>query len=221
MGEHYDWITFDCYGTLIDWETGISAAFEKVAKATGNSFDRAKVLSLYSRMEAEEELSYRRYREILNRIARRICTHMGYNVSEHTFLSESLARWRPFAETNPVLERLARKHKLGILSNVDNDLLNETRRHFTVHFDLIVTAEKVGSYKPDLRHFQEAQKAIGHARWIHAAQSYYHDVVPCGRLGIPSAWINRKEEPLKDAKVQPVFNKPHMVAFANWIEGVD
>jgi 2-haloalkanoic acid dehalogenase type II len=221
MGEKYDWVSFDCYGTLIDWENGICAAFEKVAKASGSAFDRDRILGLFARFEAEEELSYRRYREILNRVARRICAEMGYRTSDYTFLSESLARWRPFADTNPVLERLARSHKLAVLSNVDNDLLMETRRHFTVNFDLVVTAEKVAGYKPDVRHFQEARRTIGNQRWVHAAQSWYHDVVPCSRLKIDCAWINRKDEPPKDPKIPTVLNKPHLVAFANWLEGVD
>ena len=221
MGLKYDWISFDCYGTLIDWENGISAAFDKVARASGNTVDRERVLSLFSRYENEEELSYRRYREVLNRVARRVCAELSYRTSDYLFLSESLARWRPFADTNPVLERLARNHKLALLSNVDNDLLLETRKHFTVNFDLVITAEKVASYKPDLRHFQEARKTIGNQRWIHAAQSYYHDIVPCSRLKIDCAWINRKQEPLKDAKVEIAFNKPNLFGLANWLEGVD
>jgi 2-haloacid dehalogenase len=218
---NYLWITFDCYGTLIDWELGIAAAFEKVAMATGAPFDRLHVLKLYRKYEKEEEVQYRKYRDVLNRVARRICFDMGFRTSTYDFLVDSLARWRPFPDTNAALQRLARRHKLGILSNIDNDLFAQTQKHLTVHFDLIVTAENVQSYKPDLRHFQEARRKIAKAKWIHAAQSYVHDIVPCKRLGIDSAWINRAKEPLKDEDVKPLFIGPDLYRFANWIEGLD
>lgn len=222
MKQDYQWITFDCYGTLIDWENGISSAFERVAKMTGNSFDRNKVLSLYRKYEAQEERMYKRYREVLNRVARRICDDLMWKVPDPAFLSQSLGRWRPFADTNPALERLATHCKLGILSNVDNDLIAETRRHFTVNFDLVITAEQVSSYKPGLKHFTEAQKKIGDVKWIHAAQSYFHDIVPCSKMKIPSAWINRNQEQQNDPQVTaPLFNNVNLFAFANWIEGID
>ena len=217
----YQWITFDCYGTLIDWETGISAAFEKAAKTSGVSFDKKKILNLHSKFEMDEQFSYKKYREVLNRVARRICSEMSYRAPDFSFLAESLPRWRPFEDTLSVLPRLARNFKLGILSNVDNDLLTETRRHFTVPFELIVTAEQVGAYKPEVRHFQEARRKIGQAKWIHVAQSFYHDISPCSRLGIDCVWINRNQEPPKDPKIEPTFETPNLYGFANWIEEVD
>ncbi len=219
--QDYQWITFDCYGTLIDWELGIIAAFERAANLTGNIFDPARILALYHKYEAQEEFSYKRYREILTRVASRICREVGYKVPDYEFLLKSLGRWRPFADTNPALERLAGNYKLGILSNVDQDLLDETRKHFTVPFQLIITADQIASYKPEPRHFQEARKKIKDAKWIHAAQSYFHDIVPCHRLGIDSAWINRKEEKPPDSHVRTRFDKPNLLSFANWMEEVD
>jgi 2-haloalkanoic acid dehalogenase type II len=218
---NYLWITFDCYGTLIDWERGITAAFEKIGMAAGTPVDRNQVLKLYRKYEREEELQYRKYRDVLTRVARRICFDMGLQCATYDFLADSLSRWRPFNDTNMALQRLARRHKLGILSNIDNDLLTQTRKHLTVNFDLIVTAENVASYKPELNHFEEARRKIAKAEWIHAAQSYVHDIVPCKKLGIDSAWINRAQEPLKDEDVKPLFNGPDLYRFANWIEGVD
>lgn len=217
----YEWITFDCYGTLIDWEGGISAAFEKIGKASGNVFDRNRILTLYRKYEAEEEFSYKRYREILNRVARRVCAELGWKVPDYSFLSESLPRWRPFADTSIALQRLARKHRLGILSNVDNDLLVATQRHFPVTFQLVVTAEQVASYKPNPAHFHEAKRKIGQGRWIHTAQSLFHDIAPCNRLNIDTAWINRNQEVNKDEKIKPVYTCRDLIQFANWIEGVD
>lgn len=215
----YDWITFDCYGTLIDWEGGISSAFEKVAKASGNTFDRTQVLKLYHKYEAEEEFSYRRYKEILNRVARRICAELGYRTSDFTFLAESLSRWRPFADTNPALQHLAQGRKLGILSNIDNELFAITQRHFTVPFDLVITAEQMGSYKPEPKHFQEAKKKIAGAKWLHVAESFYHDIMPCNRLGIDCVWVNRTQQPPRDPKIQPLFTALSLTQFVNWFEG--
>lgn len=217
----YEWITFDCYGTLIDWENGISSAFERVAKAAGAVFDRNQVLQLYHKYEAAEEFGYRRYKDILPRVARRICAELGFRTADFGFLLESLSRWRPFAETNQALERLAQNHKLGILSNIDNDLFAITQRHFTVPFAMVLTAEQMGSYKPELKHFQEARKKIGSAKWVHAAQSFYHDIVPCNRQKIDCVWINRKQEAPADPKIQPTFVAFNLMMFANWIEGVD
>jgi len=111
------------------------------------------------------------------------------------FLADSLPDWQPFADTNPALTRLvAAGYRLGILSNVDDDLLAGTRRHLAVGFDLLVTAQQVGAYKPARPHFDTARQRIGPSRWLHAAQSYFHDVVPARALSIPVAWINRKGE---------------------------
>lgn len=175
----FDVITFDCYGTLIDWRSGIRAAF----RAAGDDGEAA--LRQYERVEHEVEAErYRPYRDVLNETASR----MGSKAK----LPESLPSWKPFPDTNRALQRLRTAGiRLGILSNVDDDLLAATRKHFTVDFDLIITAQQVGSYKPAHAHFLEARKRIGDARWLHAAQSNFHDIVPANALGIPTAWINR------------------------------
>jgi 2-haloalkanoic acid dehalogenase type II len=178
----YEVITFDCYGTLIDWEGGIRAAFESV----GVEGDEA--LIEYARIEPQVEAGpYRKYREVLAETASRIAAYV-----DGSFLAKSLPSWKPFTDTNPALQRLRDAGiRLGILSNVDDDLLEGTRKHFTVDFDPIVTAQQVHSYKPGHAHFLEARKRIGNARWLHAAQSNFHDIVPANALGIPTAWINR------------------------------
>jgi 2-haloalkanoic acid dehalogenase type II len=201
-GEHkvrpYDIITFDCYGTLIDWETGISSAFLEAAYADGTELERDAVLRAYAELEpVVESEAYRSYREVLNETARRVGERLGWHPSaKHgNFLAESLPRWQPFADTNPALERLAAAgYRLGILSNTDDDLLAGTLRQLSAHFELVITAQQVGSYKPAHGHFLTARRRIGERRWLHAAQSYFHDVLPAGALGIPSAWINRNHQ---------------------------
>lgn len=195
MAKPYDVITFDCYGTLIDWEAGIISAFQSEAAKDRVELRSDQIIEAYAAQESVvESASYRSYREVLGETARRVAAKLGWNLpAEHDgFLAASLPEWQPFPDTNPALERLARRFQLGILSNVDDDLLAGTRRQFTVDFDLIVTAQQVKSYKPGLAHFQEAMVRAGERSWLHAAQSYFHDVVPAGKLAIPVVWVNRR-----------------------------
>jgi 2-haloacid dehalogenase/putative hydrolase of the HAD superfamily len=215
---NYDIITFDCYGTLIDWESGIRNAFLDAARQDGIALDGDEVLDAYHRIEPlVERERFRLYRDVLTETAARIARSVGWAASRPEFLAESLPHWRPFADTNAALERLrAAGYQLGILSNVDDALIAETRRHFTVDFHLIVTAEQVRSYKPAHGHFLEAKERIGAMRWLHAAQSNFHDVVPCNELGIPSAWVNRKKESALPGGA-PTFEVADMAGLANAI----
>lgn len=196
MERPFDIITFDCYGTLIDWESGIADAFLRAAQQDGISLRRNHVLRPYEHHEPiVEHEQYRAYRDVLALTALRVAESLGWPLENGAFLPDSLPRWTPFTDTNPALERLhAAGYRLGILSNVDDDLLAETRRHFTVVFDLIITAQQVGSYKPAPGHFVAARERIGSARWLHAAQSNFHDIVPVNAMGIPTAWVNRRND---------------------------
>lgn len=204
MGCAFDIITFDCYGTLIDWERGISTAFARCARRDGIVLSKEKILRAYHDIEpAVEARAFRKYREVLAETARRVARRLGWNIdlARAGFLPDSLPSWRPFSDTNSALEKLAQAgFRLGLLSNTDEDLLRETRKHFPVKFDLIVTAEQVGCYKPAPGHFLEARKRIGDTRWLHAAQSYFHDIVPARELYIRTAWINRKNEHPSDGR---------------------
>ena len=196
MTKPFDFVTFDCYGTLIDWETGIREALINAAADDGVRLDPALIIPTYADLERiVERERYRSYRDVLAETAVRAGRALGWKVSYPGFLADSLPSWKPFADTNPALERLrAAGIRLGILSNVDNDLLAMTRRHFTVDFEVVVTAQQVGSYKPSPMHFLTARERIGFAHWLHAAESNYHDIVPTNALGIPNAWINRTAE---------------------------
>ena len=198
----YDVITFDCYGTLIDWERGIRNAFAAEAAAARLPVDLHAALTLYVEIEAAVEAEvYQSYRAVLTETARRIAARLGWPLpaSRAGFLADSMPGWLPFPDTNPALRRLdAAGYRLGILSNVDDDLLAWTRRHLAAFFEIVVTAEQAGSYKPAPRHFTLARDLIAGQRWLHAAQSYFHDVVPARALGIPVAWINRKGEVARD-----------------------
>jgi 2-haloalkanoic acid dehalogenase type II len=192
----YGVVTFDCYGTLIDWEGGIASAFIDAAAADGVQLTRDAVIAAYEIVEPQvEHEEFRIYREVLRETAVRVAQKLGWPLSHEraSFLADSLPNWKPFADTNAALDRMKSAGvRLGILSNVDDDLLAATRRHFNVDFDLIVTAQQVGSYKPALAHWRAARESIGDARWLHAAQSNFHDIVPANSIGLPTAWINRR-----------------------------
>jgi 2-haloalkanoic acid dehalogenase type II len=214
-----DWITFDCYGTLIDWEHGIGQAFAEEAARQGREIDRSVLLRTYCELEAEIEAGpYRSYREVLGETSRRLAQRLGWQAAPRKadFLAVSLPSWPPFPDTNPALQRLQNAGvRLGILSNVDDDLLSGTLSHLAVPFDLTVTAQQVRSYKPGRSHFSAARQRMGDpARWLHAAQSYFHDVAPCRQLGIPVAWINRKGEAAGTAG-PPDYEFDGLAALAN------
>ena len=195
----FDVITFDCYGTLIDWESGISSAIVEAAERVGVHLGRDDVIEAYHLAEPEVESDgYRPYREVQAHAASATARRLGWNLelAQANFLAQGLPNWPAFEDSNTALEQLkAAGYRLGILSNVDDDLLQGTLRHFTIDFDFLVTAEQVRSYKPASAHFSRAKEVIGEARWLHAAQSYFHDVAPATSLGIPVVWVNRKNEP--------------------------
>jgi 2-haloacid dehalogenase/putative hydrolase of the HAD superfamily len=216
-------VTFDCYGTLIDWETGIWNAFREAAGHDGITLDRAEVTAAYHAIEPKVESGrFRPYREVLAETARRVAAECGWTISAEraAFLPRSLGSWPPFADTNPALERMAGRLRLGILSNVDEDLLEQTRRRLSVEFDFWVTADRVESYKPDLAHFEAARPYVGDpAGWLHVAQSLFHDVGPANCVAVPVVWVNRKGDerpadgPLPDREV------PDLTLLADWLVG--
>jgi 2-haloalkanoic acid dehalogenase type II len=217
-------VTFDCYGTLIDWARGIGDALRSQAAADGFALDVEAALIAYHEIEPVVQAeAFRRYREVLAETARRVAARLGWPLDPRRagFLAESLPGWPPFPDTNAALERLARGGlRLGILSNVDDDLLAGTRRHLAVEFDpdLIVTAQQVGSYKPAPGHFETARRRIAGRRWLHAAQSLFHDVAAASRLGIPVVWINRKGEAAPGGSgAEAEF--PTLAGFADWLAG--
>ena len=218
----YDVVTFDCYGTLIDWETGIREAFAAEAMRLGTPVDADRALALYHEVEPVVEAEpFRKYRDVLAETGRRIAAHLAWPLpaSRTGFLAESLPYWRPFPDTNRGLVALTGAgYALGILSNVDDDLLAWTRRQLLAPFEIVVTAEQVGAYKPALPHFAAARERIGGRRWLHAARSQFHDIAPARKLGVPAAWINRAHEPdPAPAGAAPVPTFPTLVALADWL----
>jgi 2-haloalkanoic acid dehalogenase type II len=221
MPADYDIITFDCYGTLIDWERGIRDAFAALAQEAGVVLNAEDALVAYHAVEpAAQTETYRPYREVLGEVARRVAARQGWQMDDATAqaFAARLPAWPPFPDTDAALVRLAGAgYRLGILSNIDDDLLQATLRHFRAPIDLIVTAQQVGSYKPAHGHFVRARERIGDRRWLHAAQSHFHDVVPCSALGLPVVWVNRKREPLPAGGPAPLAEVATMAELADWL----
>jgi 2-haloacid dehalogenase len=200
-------VTFDVYGTLIDWETGVFDAFKAEADRDGFTLERDELIALFHETQQQIEAgSYELYAEVLRRTAVQIAKKLGWPLepSRAGFLPDSVKRWPPFKETNPVLAKIAKKHKIGLVSNIDDKLLGETRRHIPLDFDLVVTAQQVRSYKPDPAHFTECERRMGTKRgWVHVASSYYYDVEPCAKKKIPVIWVNRSKQQLEPNQKKP------------------
>jgi 2-haloacid dehalogenase/putative hydrolase of the HAD superfamily len=201
------WVTFDVYGTLIDWETGVADAFEKEASRDGFTVDRDEVIRHFHEVSREVEGgSYELYAEVLRRTALEVAKRIEWPLepSRSGFLPDSVQRWPPFKETVTQLNKFQKKFNIGLISNIDDKLLGQTRRHIPLDYDLVVTAQQVRSYKPDPAHFKEAARRIGGKKgWVHVASSYYHDVEPCLKEKVPVVWVNRKKEPLETGKKKP------------------
>ena len=200
-------VTFDVYGTLIDWESGIHDAFQAEAKRDGFSIDKDILLPMFHEISREIEAgSYELYAEVLRRTAVEISKRLDWPLepSRSGFLPDSVQRWAPFKETRTQLEKLSKKYSLGLISNIDDKLLGQTRRHIKTDFDLVVTAQQVRSYKPDPAHFTECARRIGGKKgWVHVAASHYHDVEPCVKAKVPVIWVNRKRETLEPGQKKP------------------
>ena len=195
----FEWLSFDCYGTLVDWETGISGAAGEVLEAHGVRMLRGEILRLYADIEprVQGSESFLRYREVLWRVMELIGSELEVEFSESELgcLADTLPDWPVFPDTVGALRALKERYRLAIISNVDDDLFAGTAEALEVEFDAVVTAEQVGSYKPDMRNFNVAMERMGVAKeqWLHVAESRYHDIGPANRLGIASVWVNRED----------------------------
>ena len=199
-----NWVTTDCYGTLIDWEKGILDAFGAQAERDGFSFDPDALMERFLAIQAEIiRGSYELYAEVLRRATVRAAKEIGWEIepSRAQFLPDSVARWQPFREANAAMDRLGKRYDVGIVSNIDDKLLGLSRRHLRTELDLVVTAQQVRSYKPDPAHFKECARRIGGKKgWVHIGSGYEADVAPLLKMNVPVIWVNRRGEKLEGRK---------------------
>lgn len=211
----FDCLSFDCYGTLIDWESGILAALRPVLAAHGCDLGGEALLELYGNLEAQAEAGgYRRYRDILRLVTQSIASRLSFALREDELgvLPESLKNWPPFPDTVEALRRLQSRYRLAIVSNTDDDLIAETAKTLEVPFDFVITAEQVRSYKPSHRNFELALDRIGlpKQRILHCAQSLFHDIVPARELGIANVWVNRRAGKAGSGATHPAEAEPDL-----------
>jgi 2-haloacid dehalogenase len=211
------WLTFDCFGTLIDWRHGIRTTGELLFPGNGEAF-----LEAYIALEAEvEEGPFKRYRAVLTETTRRAANHLSLALKpdDATALVSTIPYWPPFGDVGPALAELRREGwKFALLTNCDRDIIALTQRRLPASFDAVVTAEDVSAYKPSPAHFRLFQSTFGSSAgaWIHVAQSYFHDIRPAHELGITRIWVNRQgqqDDPsLADAVISGLAELPSAVA---------
>jgi 2-haloacid dehalogenase len=209
----FEILTFDCYGTLINWEAGILSALHRILSAHRKKIDDATLLKLYGDFELVfEQGAFRPYREVLASVVRQFGTefHFTPSAEEVRSLPDSLPTWKPWPDTVGALLQLKSRFRLAILSNVDDDLFAATRPQLGVDFDEVITAQQAQAYKPSLKLFELALSRVqapAH-RVLHVGQSIYHDVIPAQSLGLATVWVNRPSArpgvgAVKAAEAQP------------------
>jgi 2-haloacid dehalogenase len=193
-------LTFDCYGTLIDWETGILAVLRPWLTRAGISVSDAEILGAFGETEsqAEHEMPTAIYPDVLRATHSLIAKHFAVRSDSRAADSfgKSVGDWPAFADTTDALKRLQRRFKLVVVSNVDRESFARTQKRLGITFDAVVTAEEVGAYKPDAKMFlraMEVAKTFGAERGniLHVAQSLYHDHVPAKSFGLKTVWVRR------------------------------
>lgn len=211
----FEVLTFDCYGTLIDWESGILPILRRVLSAHGKEVDDATLLELYGDFEQlSEQGVYMPYREVLASVVRQFGNRFGFvpTADEERSLPESLSAWKPWPDTVAALRQLKRRFRLAILSNVDDDLFAATRPQFGVEFDEIVTAQQARAYKPARQVFELMLRRLSLSpdRILHVGQSIYHDVIPAQSLGMATVWVNRPSHRPGVGAVKSAEGKPDL-----------
>ena len=223
----FKFLTFDCYGTLIDWESGILSALRAVLKNHNKNPDNAQLLNLYSELEsAIESGEFKPYREVLKQVVRAFGDRLGFEATdqEANALPESLKNWQPFPDTVASLKSLAQHYKLCVIYNIDDDLFADTAPHLEVPFHVVVTAQQAGSYKPSHNNFQLAVKKIGAPKEqvLHVAESLFHDIAPARELGIKNVWLDRSKgkggRASRTADVKPDLEVPDLKTLAELVE---
>ena len=211
----FEALTFDCYGTLIDWEAGILAALRPLFERHAVSVTDEQLLEAFGRHEAEVEAGlYRRYRDVLGATLRSMARHVGFEptAADVGAFGGSVEDWPAFPDSTAALSKLHTRFKLGVITNCDDDLFAASERRLGVTFDWVVTAQQVGAYKPDERNFHVAFERLGlpRERILHCAQSLFHDHVPAKRLGLSTVWVDRRHGRLGGGATPPASAEPDL-----------
>jgi 2-haloacid dehalogenase len=211
----FEILTFDCFGTLINWEAGILPALHHILSAHSKHIDDAALLKLYGGFELRaEQPPFQSYREVLGSVVRQFSDELGFAPTDEEVrsLADSLPTWKPWPDTVIALRQLKTRFRLAILSNVDDDLFTSTRPQLEVTFDEVVTAQQALAYKPSLKLFELALSRINAPahRVLHVGQSLYHDVIPAQALGLATVWVNRPSSRPGVGAVKSANGRPDM-----------
>ncbi len=214
--DRFEVLTFDCYGTLIDWEAGILAELQPILARHDISLIDDEVLERYARFEAAIEGGpYRPYRDVLAASLVGMAADLGIEVTPDDLaaFSTSVPRWPPFADSAAALKRLAGRYRLGVITNCDDDLFAASAQRLEATFAWVVTAQQVSAYKPSLAGFERALAEIDvpRDRILHVAQSLFHDHVPARSLGLTTAWVNRRHDRPGFGATPPAEASPDLV----------
>ena len=218
--EDYRVLTFDCYGTLVDWASGIVDHLQRVTARQGVTATDRFLLDFFAETEPEVQTEGGRYADVLAEVLRRMARRLDFTPAEgdpETF-ARGVGDWLPFPDTVDSLSRLSEHFELVVISNVDNDLFARTERRLGVRFSHVVTAEDVGAYKPDPAMFDAALAAIGPGQPVlHIAQSLFHDIAPADALGIDTAWIRRGRSAARIVEARPTWTYDTLAGFTDAI----
>ena len=213
--DDFDVLTFDCYGTLIDWETGLWAVLQPVLAQHNIALAMDEALALYGTLESEAERGpYHTYRTVLRMVLEGFGTRLGFvpTATELERFAASVPDWPPFPDSAPALQALHKQYQLAVISNIDDDLFAMSAQRLQVQFDWIITAQQAQSYKPSLHNFQMALARIGvpPRKILHVAQSLYHDIAPAKTLGLSAVWVNRRHATPGVGATPPAQAQPDM-----------
>lgn len=219
----YRVLTFDCYGTLIDWEKGILKAILPVLFRRDVALSDEEILQLYAELEAKAEAGpYIKYRDVLRSVMRGFGEkfHFAPTKEELNALPDSMKNWKPFPDTVEALLELKQRLKVAVISNTDDDLFAETARNLRIRFDWVITAEQAKSYKPSENNFKKALEIIDASpdKVVHVAQSVYHDVIPAKKLGLATVLVRRRGHGATlPAEGQPDLEVPDLKTLASMV----
>ena len=219
--EDYDVLTFDCYGTLIDWGSGIVRHLQPVLLERDAHVIDEFLLEFFAETEPVVQADGVSYADVLREVLRRLGERLAFSPADEALdaFAASVGDWEPFPDTVEALARLDERFDLVVVSNVDNALFERTAAKLGVDFAHVVTAEDVGAYKPDPRMFEAARRALDGARVLHVAQSLYHDIAPASSLGLDTVWIQRGNSAARRVSASPTWTFESLAAFADAFVG--
>lgn len=213
--KQFEALSFDCYGTLMDWEAGITPVLKQLVSAHQVDCNERQLLEWFAEYESVAEAGeYQSYKDVLREVVQKIGERLEFEptTTELDSLWMSIQNWQPFSDTIESLKALKQNYRLVIISNIDDDLFAQTAQQLEVEFDAVVTAQQVKSYKPTLRNFEFTLEKIGLStdQLLHVAQSVYHDIVPAQQLGLKSVWVNRQQGKAGSGATKPATAQPDL-----------